>query len=42
MLLLIYVVTLQRLLKCKIRGVGERYIQFWAHDSGRVPFPIAL
>jgi len=25
-------------LKCKIRG-GERYIQVWAPDKGRVPFP---
>jgi len=25
-------------LKCKIRG-GERYIQVWATDNGRVPFP---
>jgi len=24
-------------LKCKIRG-GERYIQVWAPDNGRVPF----
>jgi len=25
-------------LKCKIKG-GGRYVQVWAPDNGRVPFP---
>jgi len=26
-------------LKCKIKGGGTLYIQVWAPDNGRVPFP---
>jgi len=29
--------TFGQRLKCKIRG-GERYVQVWAPDNGRVPF----
>jgi len=34
-----YVHVWRQWLKCKIRGGGTLYIQFWAPDNGRVPFP---
>jgi len=33
-----YGLEIASVVKCKIRG-GERYIQVWATDNGRVPFP---